>query len=136
MLVCEVMLNTKRLGSTINEMDTAVCVDDVAQLSYFEAKGSIFEGLLHLSALEEAQIAACPRRRAVPGDTRDGLISLSIMLCLTVRRRGDTHEWTLASDANLSLLESCLSSSLNLLSCSIASSLDRVMLACSLKDLR
>jgi len=62
MLVCEVMLNTKRLGSTINEMNAAVCVDDAAQLSYFQTKGSVFKGLLHLSALEEAQITACPRR--------------------------------------------------------------------------
>lgn len=47
-------------GSAINQMNTRVGVDDTAELAYLETKGGILERLLHLSALEEAEIATCP----------------------------------------------------------------------------
>ena len=53
------------LGSAIDEMDTAVRVDDAAEFAHLEAERGILERLLHLSALEEAEITACPCRGAV-----------------------------------------------------------------------
>lgn len=43
-------------------MDTAVSVDDAAELAHLETEGGILERLLHLTALEEAEISACSCR--------------------------------------------------------------------------
>lgn len=48
------------LGSAVDEMNTAVSVDDAAKFAYLETESGVFERLLHLTSLEEAEVAACP----------------------------------------------------------------------------
>lgn len=52
-------------SGSIDEMDTTVSVNNAAELANLEPESGIFERLLHLSTLEEAEIAARPCRRAV-----------------------------------------------------------------------
>lgn len=52
-------------GGTVDEVNTAVCINNTAELAHLETKCGVFKRLLHLSTLEEAEIAASSRRRAV-----------------------------------------------------------------------
>jgi hypothetical protein len=47
-------------------MDAAVRIDDAAELAHLETESGVFEWLLHLAALEEAQITSGACGRAVP----------------------------------------------------------------------
>lgn len=104
------------LGSAVDEVHTAVGVDDAAELANFESESSVLERFLHLSALEEAQVAAGPCRGAVT--VRVSGIHQRVSELWPRNCSGDvlvcpsgfdccTYELTLASEANLSLLESC-----------------------------
>lgn len=52
-------------GGTVDEMNTAVRVDDAAELTDLKTKRGVFKRLLHLSTLEKAEIAASPCGRTV-----------------------------------------------------------------------
>lgn len=51
-----------RSGGSVDEMHAAVRVYDAAEFAHLETESGVFEGLLHLTALEEAEVAACPCR--------------------------------------------------------------------------
>lgn len=56
-----------RLSSrSVNEVNTAIGIDDATQFADLEAKSGILKRLLHLSTLEETEVSASPRRGAVP----------------------------------------------------------------------